>query len=105
MTEAVRNRWPMISEDEFWDIWGVRNARNGELFELHELRRRPINHVWTIVESGDPKDENWYAMPGYHFVNRLGYVLTRKPWKDKTIDAVYFKHRGETTKKGSGGNR
>ena len=83
----------MISEDVFWDVWGVRIAANGQLFEFDEVNKSPINHVWTIVESGNPTNENWYAMPGYHFVNRLGYVLTRKPWEDRMMDAVYFQYR------------
>jgi hypothetical protein len=42
------------------------------------------------VDSGDDSDGNWYALPGFHVVNKLGYVMTRKPWSDSTPDAIYF---------------
>lgn len=33
-------------------------------------------HLWTLVSNGD---EEIY-MSGAHFVNRLGYVFTKRPW-------------------------
>jgi hypothetical protein len=34
--------------------------------------------VWTVVEG----DNNLtYLIPGYHLVNRLQYVISKKPWK------------------------
>ena len=49
-----------------------------------------------MVDSGDESDGNWYAQPGFYVVNKLGYVMTRKPWSDSTPDAIYvlddFKH-------------
>lgn len=61
--------------------------------------------VWTIVEGdgecehdvevapgddipdgyGEPCDcpeHEWYALPGYHVVNRLHYVVSIQPWED-----------------------
>jgi len=26
--------------------------------------------------SGDGSDGSWYAQPGFHIVNKLGYVMT-----------------------------
>lgn len=80
----------MISEDEFWEAWGVRQSADSGLMEFDEVHSYPENHVWTVVESGDDADGNWYAMPGYHYVNRLGYVVTERPWIDYTLDAIYF---------------
>ena len=80
----------MITEDEFWGIWGIITDPQDLLFEFAAVKDHPIKHVWTVVESGDDADGNWYAIPGVHYVNRLGYVLTEKPWEDDTLDAVYF---------------
>ena len=79
-----------ISEREFEDVWGVYLKPSGDLFQFDDVRNQPLEHVWTIVNSGDDSDGNWYAQPGFHVVNRLGYVMTRKPWSDSTPYAIYF---------------
>lgn len=79
-----------ISEREFEDIWGVYLKPSGDLFQFDDVRDQPPKHVWTIVDSGDDSDGNWYALPGCHVVNKLGYVMTRKAWSDSTPDAIYF---------------
>lgn len=80
----------LISEDDFWEVWGVKHAADDGLIDFDSVRILPANHVWTIVESGDDMDGNWYAMPGLHYVNRLGYVTTEQPWIDCSLDAIYF---------------
>lgn len=50
---------------------------NGDLLDYPAVSRQPENRVWTITE-GD--GGNWYAAPGFHQVNRLGYILTDRPW-------------------------
>lgn len=80
----------LIAADDFWDSWGVKHPADGGLMEFDEARTHPEDHVWTVVESGDDEDGNWYAAPGFHLVNRLGYVVTTRPWVDYTQDAIYF---------------
>ncbi len=36
--------------------------------------------LWTLVE-GD--NDNWYIVPGFHYVNRMNYIITKVPWKDR----------------------
>ena len=79
-----------ISEDDFHDAFGVHTAASGDLLQYADVADQPINHVWTVVESGNDENQSWYAMPGFHFVNRLGYVLTREPWVNASQDAIYF---------------
>ena len=79
-----------ISECDFETVWGVYVKSSGDLFQFDDVRNQPLEHVWTIVDSGDDSDGNWYAQPGFHVVNKLGYVMTRKPWSDSTPDAIYF---------------
>lgn len=31
-----------------------------------------------------------YPQSGFDIVNKLGYVMTRKPWVDPTLDAICF---------------
>lgn len=79
-----------ISENEFWEHWGVMQKADGELFDYEDVKDLSLNHVWTILESGTDHNNNWYASPGFHYVNRLAYVLTKKPWVDELRDAIYF---------------
>ncbi len=78
-----------ISEDEFWDDWRVIQGANGELFDIDDVKDQPINHVWKILESGDCDDHSIYASPGFHIVNRIGYVLTKEAWVNGERDAIY----------------
>lgn len=46
----------------------------GEEFEF--VRRQDPATVWTLVD-GD--DGDWYILSGLHFVNRVGYLISREP--------------------------
>lgn len=39
------------------------------------------HYVWTWVDGTE--SDSTYLIPGYHIVNRIGYILTEKPWTDK----------------------
>lgn len=84
-----------ISEAEFDNEWGAFMKPSGGLFEFEDVKDQPLEHVWTIVDTGAYEDENWYAMPGFHIVNKLGYVMTRRAWTSDTSDAIYFLHEDE----------
>jgi hypothetical protein len=79
-----------ISEDQFWDVWRVIQKSDGELFDYEEVMKQPLQNVWTIIESGSDKNANWYAFPGFHIINKIGYVMTEKAWEDASRDAIYF---------------
>lgn len=81
----------LISEDAFRDEWGAHAQDNGDLFELDQVKHLPVNTVWTIVTGDNDGDDSWFAMPGFRFVNRLGYVVTTKPWDDESLTAYWFK--------------
>lgn len=48
----------LISERDFEDFWGVYLKPSGDLFEYKDACDQPLNHVWTIVDSGDDNDGN-----------------------------------------------
>lgn len=90
-----------IPEDVFDILYEPQRRLDGDLFEFEDVRNAPINTVWTIVEGEEPesqgvRDEDnppsagWYALPGFHVVNKLGYVLTKKPWTDPDLIGEYF---------------
>ncbi|MCE5233902.1 MAG: hypothetical protein ABFC67_15235 [Mizugakiibacter sp.] len=80
----------LISEREFDEVWGAYLKASGDLFAFEDVRDQSPNYVWTILETGGGRDGRWYAQPGFHIVNKLGYVMTRKPWPDPTPDAIYL---------------
>jgi len=64
----------------------------GSIWTWSELKAAdiPMNRVWTIVETGDEEDGNWYVIPGYHIVNKIDYAVTEVPWTHENIEAVWF---------------
>jgi hypothetical protein len=40
--------------------------------------------VWTWVDA----DGGTYIIPGYHYVNRIGYFLTEKEWEHEEVEVV-----------------
>lgn len=52
----------------------------GDHWEHADAVKMPTNQVWTIVE-GDEGDD-WWALTGFHIVNKLFYVVTTEPWTD-----------------------
>lgn len=89
----------MITEDEFEERFiPKQNHLRGEdeasfsgwMYEtygeeLDFVRSQSQGHVWTIVEN----DEVLTLLPGYHRVNRLGYILTENPWKTGDEEVVF----------------
>lgn len=75
-----------ISEEQF-EKYGPYLRADGNYFEHEDVVNKPINHVWTVVE-GD--DGGLYASPGFHIVNKIGYLLTKKPWKSASRDATWY---------------
>jgi hypothetical protein len=90
-----------ISESEFSFVWLARAKPSGDLFSLDEISPIPVELVWTVLEAeshngGDLKTaSSWYASPGIHRVNALGYVVTEKPWRDDTPDAIWYLDDGD----------
>ena len=80
----------LISEEAFIEVWGAHVRENGDLFFFDDVKNQPVNHVWTVTDSGGEDPDHWIAAPGFHVVNVLGYVMTRAPWDDKTSDAFYI---------------
>lgn len=46
--------------------------------ELDFVKTQPENTIWTLL---DDDDGNPVIIQGFHFVNRIGYYITKIPWK------------------------
>ena len=82
----------MLTEEEFEKKYDpLPNPKDGNMFwSLEDINfsKTDTSKVWTLVE-GD--DDTIYASPGYRFVNRIGYAVTRLPWDDLSQDAVWLR--------------
>ncbi len=69
--------------DTDWDSrfnW-IDSPTGNAVWERPEIRdaAEPIEatHLWTILDI----DGDLYIVPGYHFVNSYGYVVTKEAWE------------------------
>lgn len=90
---VIRDGVPYLTDDEFWAAFEpVQDGDDG----LKEFSQTDIddcyavhpNHIWTMTQSHDTG--NLYIQPGYHYVNREHYVLTKRPWNDQTLDVLWW---------------
>ena len=44
-----------------------------------QAEKYPLRQVWTVVEG---EDGNWWALTGFHIVNRLFYLVSEQEWTD-----------------------
>lgn len=52
-----------------------------ELNYVRAVNADKPNHIWTLVD-GDNNES--IIVAGFHFVNRIGYYVTKYPWKDSS---------------------
>ena len=71
--EPIKNHFDKFAANEgtWFETFG-----EAELF----VQNADPKTVWTIVEC----DESIWLIAGFHFVNRLGYLITQTPWASET---------------------
>lgn len=73
-----------LNEDDFDTRFGHVDPADGDFYvETDEASTYPDNQVWTAVD-GDAG--GIYLIPGYHQVNRIGYVISQRPWEHENIE-------------------
>ncbi len=55
--------------------------------ELAFVRRQDPRTIWTLV---DGEDGDMYVISGFHFVNRIGYLLSTIPVPDHVTIQVHI---------------
>lgn len=45
---------------------------------IREINQKTPKKVWTVID-GD--DDELHIVAGFHFVNRMGYIITEKEWE------------------------
>jgi hypothetical protein len=67
--------------------------------ELEFVRRQDPRTVWTLLD-GD--DGDLYLASGYHFVNRIGYLVSTVPIPDGTFIQVHIEIDKDETDEAKG---
>lgn len=65
-----------IDTNASWD--GCMFETYGE--ELEFVKAQPEKKIWTVMDSDNGE---MMVGSGFHFVNRLGYLITEEPWDDE----------------------
>jgi hypothetical protein len=55
--------------------------------ELAFIRRQDLRTVWTLVDGDDGE---LYVLSGFHYVNRIGYLVSTVPVPDETDIQVHI---------------
>lgn len=78
-----------IDEQTFWEKYRpvVDPAEGQAIRAPGSIGNLAATTLWTVVDTGE--SETLYALPGSHAVNRLGYVVTERPWPHKSVVAIY----------------
>jgi hypothetical protein len=79
----------MSDDDWMKEFDPVLNA-DGSLFEISQNAENfrelvEAQRVWTMLDC----DGSLYLSPGVHWVNRMGYHVTNKPWTNETVDVAW----------------
>jgi hypothetical protein len=93
----------MKNEDQWNDRFGDVIENNGtSLYEtygddLEKVKAADPLSVWTVIET---ENENQYLRPGFHLVDRIGFVLSENPITEQELqsgewDSVLWLDRAE----------
>ena len=64
---------------------GYEFGTNG--LELEFVRDHDDNYVFTIIDNND----GWYGIvAGYHWINRMGYLISSNPWTDENEEYTIY---------------
>lgn len=89
-----------MSEDEFFDQFKpIQNtlvpdaSYNGCMFETYGpeydfvQQQKPAN-IWTVIDTELYPE----IISGFNIVNRIGYLITEKPWEDNVCYEIEDTH-------------
>ena len=66
-------------------------SRDGDIIfetygsDLDTIKRADSKNLWTLLDC----DGRLIIASGFHYVNRMGYILTERQWKDEFEEYSY----------------
>ena len=79
--------------------WSLSDSGGGCLFEtfgeeLRFVREQDPRTIWTLL---DGEDGDLYVASGFHFVNRLGYLISQAPVPEGVFIEVRLRSEADET--------
>jgi hypothetical protein len=71
-----------LSCDEFENKYAYRKCV--DILDYEDVKDLDYHVIWTEVD--DPEGNGTLLLPGFHFVNRLSYIVSDKPWTDEDYE-------------------
>ena len=72
-----------LTEDQFDEQYKSLDGPDGSMIWEHDdVKDIPLNRVWTVVDGDEGQQ---CAMPGKHIVNKVGYLVTERPYTSDDI--------------------
>lgn len=89
------NHGKSVADEDICSFGGTMYETYGkELDYIRELANSgKQNHIWTILDE----DGNLVISSGLSLVNRVGYIVTEKPWEKEWTEVVESAKRGTKT--------
>jgi hypothetical protein len=86
--EPIRFTEQQVSLYDYHKVWTVVEGDGGC---VHDVELQPGDDIPEDYDAPcDCPENQWYALPGYHVVNRLHYVVSLKPWEDGKTYPIYL---------------
>ena len=81
--------WMTMSDDDWMKEFDLVLNADGSLFEISQNAEFQelveAQRVWTMLDC----DGSLYLSPGVHWVNRMSYHVTNKPWTNESVDVAW----------------
>jgi hypothetical protein len=79
-----------MSDDDWMEEFDPVLNADGSLFEISQNAENfqelvEAQRVWTMLDC----DGSLYLSPGVHWVNRMSYHVTNKPWTNESVDVAW----------------
>jgi hypothetical protein len=92
INHILKQKYPKDDPTGLTGWGGIMYETYGDEYEyIREMAQKHPNRVWTLVDGDDGE---LVIIAGWHYVNRMNYVITEKPWNtgDEYVDDEMAKH-------------
>jgi len=95
--QSDRAREKTISDTEFIEQFRPETDENGDYYRHRHpeddwdaiVEARESNRLWTVVSVDSDEDDTAVICSGYHYVDRLYYIICAVPFDPEIIYAIY----------------
>lgn len=77
---------PIMEDYQYLQFDSAQAVKDWVLNNRPEWELEIAYHVWTVVDVGDDTASGLELQNGWHFCNRMFYILTENSWKLDDMD-------------------